>query len=142
MSINDFVVDALVRDRKLKAESVWTVENHEKYSTLKRSDDDARRAAGREVFALMRNLNELGVRARCADRDGNGSLREAIGQLSERLATLSRGRDALHRLGPEPVKTTELVKAVSGGGPDHLRYTAVDINESSEDAMRTRSCRS
>ena len=68
MSINDFVVDALVRDRKLKAESVWTVENHEKYSTLKRSDDDARRkAAGREVFALMRNLNELGVRApRCA----------------------------------------------------------------------------
>lgn len=43
----------------------------------------------------MRNLNELGVRspALCADRDGNGSLREAIGKLSERLATLSRGRD-------------------------------------------------
>ena len=99
MSINDFVVDALVRDRKLKAESVWTVENHEKYSTLKRSDDDARRkAAGREVFALMRNLNELGVRAPRADRDGNGSLREAIGQLSERLATLSRGRD-VHYIG-------------------------------------------
>ena len=72
-----------------------------KYSTLKRSDDDARRkAAGREVFALMRNLNELGVRASlCADRDGNGSLREAIGQLSERLATLSRGRD-VHYIEP------------------------------------------
>ncbi|NHV29603.1 hypothetical protein [Burkholderia sp. D-99] len=53
MSINDFVVDVLVRDKKLKAESVWTVENHEKYSTLKRSDDDARRKdAGREVFSL------------------------------------------------------------------------------------------
>nr|WP_249174626.1 hypothetical protein [Burkholderia cenocepacia] len=89
MSINDFVVDALVRDRKLKAESVWTVENHEKYSTLHRTDDDARRReAGREVFALMRNLNELGVRspALCADRDGNGSLREAIGALSEAMS--------------------------------------------------------
>ena len=140
MSINDFVVDALVRDRKLKAESVWTVENHEKYSTLHRTGDDARRReAGREVFALMRNLNELGVRspALCADRDGKGSLREAIGALSERLATLSRGRHVHYiELGPEPVKTTELMKAVSGGGPDHLRYTAVDINESSEDAMR------
>nr|WP_249194021.1 hypothetical protein [Burkholderia cenocepacia] len=87
----------------------------------------------------MRNLNELGVRspALCADRDGKGSLREAIGALSERLATLSRGRHVHYiELGPEPVKTTELMKAVSGGGPDHLRYTAVDINESSEDAMR------
>ncbi|QRR07811.1 hypothetical protein FPJ27_16370 [Burkholderia sp. MS455] len=140
MSINDFVVDALVRDRKLKAESVWTVENHEKYSTLTGRDDGARRReAGREVFSLMRNLNELGVRspALCADRDGNGSLREAIGALSERLATLSRGRHVHYiELGPEPVKTTELMKAVSGGEPNHLRYTAVDINESSEDAMR------
>lgn len=115
MSINDFVVDALVRDRKLKAESVWTVENHEKYSTLKRSDDDARRKeAGREVFSLMRNLNELGVRspALCADRDGNGSLREAIGKLSERLALQRALRDdaelQYHRLGLEPIRPGDL----------------------------------
>lgn len=115
MSINDFVVDALVRDRKLKAESVWTVENHEKYSTLKRSDDDARRKeAGREVFSLMRNLNELGVRspALCADRDGNGSLREAIGKLSERLALQRALRDdaelQYHRLGLETIRPEDL----------------------------------
>ncbi|MDR0245371.1 MAG: hypothetical protein LBJ65_27550 [Burkholderia sp.] len=100
MSINDCVVDALVRDRKLKAESAWTVENHEKYSTLKRTDDDARRReAGREVFSPMRNLNE-------------------------RLATLSRGRDVHYiGLGPEPVKTTELMKAVSADDLDDQRLS-------------------
>lgn len=34
MSLNDFVVDALIRTERYKNTRLWTVENHAKYSTL------------------------------------------------------------------------------------------------------------
>lgn len=62
MLINDFVVDVLVWDRKLKVELVWMVENYEKYLMLYCMDDDVWWwEVGCEVFVLMCNLNELGV---------------------------------------------------------------------------------
>ncbi|WP_175959699.1 hypothetical protein [Burkholderia pyrrocinia] len=75
MSIDDVVVDAWVRDRAPRAESAWTVEHLERRSTLKRIDDAARQCkADREVFSLMRNVNESAVRNPVRQRSLRGDV--------------------------------------------------------------------
>lgn len=139
MSLNDFVVEALVRTPSYQNARLWTVENHEKYSTLEQPEpylEDGHRF-NHEIFLLMRALNEQGVGedGLCADARGQGALKSVIGNVAERLAALSSGR-RLHyvELGPEPIKSTCLLKRIAQASSS-IRYTAIDINQTSEPAM-------
>lgn len=139
MSLNDFVVDALARTPSYQHARLWTVENHEKYSTLAQPEhhlEDGHRF-NHEIFLLMRALNEQGVGedGLCADARGQGALKSVIDNVAERLAALSSGR-RLHyvELGPEPIKSTCLLKRIAQTSSS-IRYTAIDINQTSEPAM-------
>ena len=139
MSLNDFVVDALVRTPSYQNARLWTVENHEKYSTLEQPEpylEDGHHF-NHEIFLLMRALNEQGVGedGLCADARGQGALKSVIGNVAERLAVLSSGR-RLHyvELGPEPIKSTCLLRRIAQSSSS-IRYTAIDINQTSEPAM-------
>lgn len=139
MSLNDFVVDALVRTPSYQNARLWTVENREKYSTLAQPEPrcDAGHRFNHEIFLLMRALNEQGVGedGLCADALGQGALKSVIGKVAERLAALSDGR-RLHyvELGPEPIKSSCLLKRIAQTSSS-IRYTAIDINQTSEPAM-------
>jgi len=90
MSLNDFVVDALVHTPSYQNARLWTVENHEKYSTLDQPElhSEGGNRFNHEIFLLMRALNEQGVgeEGLCADARGQGALKSVIGNVAERLA--------------------------------------------------------
>ncbi|WP_409272826.1 hypothetical protein [Pseudomonas sp. KCJK9111] len=144
MSLNDFVVDALVHTPSYQCARLWSVENHEKYSTLV-SPDQGTQVTYRfnhEIFLLMRALNEQGLNQSglCADAQGRGPLRSVIGDVAQRLAALCRGRSVHYvELGPEPVKSACLLKQMADACTT-VRYTAIDINQTSEPAMRDALC--
>lgn len=140
MSLNDFVVDELIRTRPYKSARLWTVENHEKYSTFVQPlpSVDGTQRFNYQIFQLMRALNEqgMGENGLCADTQGQGALKHIIGILADRLAALSEERHVHYiELGPEPIKTACLVKRISEASAS-TRYTAIDINQTSESAMR------
>ncbi|CAM3667295.1 hypothetical protein CCOS865_05223 [Pseudomonas reidholzensis] len=139
MSLNDFVVDALVRTPPYQHARLWTVENHEKYSTLVQPESGLAgdHRFNHEIFLLMRALNEQGVgqNGLCADAQGQGALTTVIGNVAERLAALSSGRRVHYvELGPEPIKSACLLKRMAETS-SAIRYTAIDINQTSEAAM-------
>ncbi|MNE15548.1 hypothetical protein D3C76_590260 [compost metagenome] len=139
MSLNDFVVDALVRTPSYQHARLWTVENHEKYSTLVQPEPgpEGDHRFNHEIFLLMRALNEQGISQNglCADARGQGALKSVIGKVAERLAALSSGRRVHYvELGPEPVKSACLLKRMVETSTS-IRYTAIDINQTSEPAM-------
>ncbi|MEG0245668.1 MAG: hypothetical protein RR726_24875 [Pseudomonas sp.] len=139
MSLNDFVVDALVRNPAYQHARLWTVENHEKYSTLAQPEPGPESAHrfNHEIFLLMRALNEQGVgqSGLCADAEGQGALKTVIDEVAERLAALSSGRRVHYvELGPEPIKSACLLKRMVETSSS-IRYTAIDINQTSEAAM-------
>lgn len=140
MSLNDFVVDALVHTPSYQNTRLWTVENHEKYSTLLQPDSrpDGEHHFNHEIFLLMRALNEQGIgeEGLCADTRGHGALKSVIANVAERLAALASGRRVHYvELGPEPIKSTCLLKRMAETSSS-IRYTAIDINQTSEAAMR------
>ena len=118
MSLNDFVVDALVHTPSYQNARLWTVENHEKYSTLLQPDSgpDGEHHFNHEIFLLMRALNEQGIgeEGLCADTRGHGALKSVIANVAERLAALASGRRVHYvELGPEPIKSTCLLKRMA-----------------------------
>ena len=80
MSLNDFVVDALIRTERYKNTRLWTVENHAKYSTLTAplasSGNPSR--FNLQIFQLMCALNQQGMAedGLCADAQGQGALKD------------------------------------------------------------------
>ena len=140
MSLNDFVVDALIHTPSYKSARLWTVENHEKYSTLMSLAPrlGERHHFNHEIFLLMCDLNAQGVRQHglCADTRGRRGLNSVIDTVAEKLAALSWGHRVHYvELGPEPVKTARLLKRIAETATS-IRYTAIDINQTSESAMR------
>lgn len=142
MSINDFVLDELKRDQRFKKEIFWTVDNHEKYSTLQAAAahrNPKTKRFNQEIFELMCSLNSQGLSRDdvCADHQGQGSLRTLVSDVGESLSKLGRHcRVHYVELGPEPIKTTQLVGRIAMGGVQSLHYTAIDVNETSKPAMR------
>lgn len=140
MSLNALVVDALMHAGPYKSQRLWTVENHEKYSTLAppASGPVDLQTCNHDIFLLMCALNQQGMSQHglCADAHGHGALKCTIDTLADRLATLSWRRH-LHyvELGPEPVKTARLLARIADSCAS-IRYTAIDINQTSEHAMR------
>lgn len=140
MSLNDFVVDALARTPSYQHAQLWTVENHEKYSTLVQPEHGPRsdHRFNYEIFQLMRALNEQGVGqdGLCADASGQGALKNVIDNVADHLAALGSGRRVHYvELGPEPIKSACLLKRMAETSSS-IRYTAIDINQTSEPAMR------
>ncbi|NMZ97646.1 hypothetical protein [Pseudomonas lundensis] len=139
MSLNNVVVDALTRFNPYQGQAIWTVENHAKYSTLKNAaghQQDHR--INHQIFMLMRALNEQGISTNglCADAQGHGSLKSLLAQLTQRLVHMSRGKRVHYvELGPEPVKTSYILTQIAQAATA-VRYTAIDINATSEGAMR------
>lgn len=87
----------------------------------------------------MCSLNEQGSghEGVCADPLGRGSLKSLVSNVGEHLAGLGRNCKVHYvELGPEPVKTTKFIDRLASGGVQALRYTAIDINETSKAAMR------
>lgn len=139
MSLNDFVVDALEHETRFKGEQFWTVENHHKYSTLQmdRPDGIGQSTINHQIFLLMCGLNQQGVgdQCLCSNQYGRGSLRSVIDALGYRLSLLCKDRHVHYvELGPEPIKTACLLDDVVDVS-DTLRYTAIDINETSKATM-------
>lgn len=140
MSLNDFVVDALIRTPAYISARLWTVENHEKYSTLASPTPrpGERHHFNHEIFRLMCDLNEQAISQHglCADTRGRRGLKTVIDTVAEKLAALSWGHRVHYvELGPEPVKTACLLKRIAETATS-IRYTAIDINQTSESAMR------
>ncbi len=136
MSINDFVIDGLSRDEKYKKNQIWTIENHEKYSTLTERALD-QKSINEEIFNLMRALNQQGVEDHtlCACPAGQGSLKTVLQNMSGRLSALCDGSKVHYvELGPEPVKTSRILREISTTA-SVVDYTAIDINESSRSHM-------
>lgn len=92
-----------------------------------------------EVFHLMRKLNELGL----ADGTiGNSELRNhsltmALDQVLADVKDQLAGEPLQYtELGPEPVKTTYILRSLQERGVDIQRYNGVDINPASRETMR------
>lgn len=137
MSINDFVIDSLSRDARYKKNRIWTIENHEKYSTLSERDLNQRKI-NEEVFHLMCALNQQGVEddTLCACPSGQGSLKTVLQDMSDRLSVLCHDAKVHYvELGPEPIKTSRILSEISATA-SHVDYTAIDINESSRSCMQ------
>lgn len=92
-----------------------------------------------EVFELMWSLNKRGVSdaTLCADRNGHGSFSAALNATIEDIVRqVGTGPIQYTELGPEPCKTSYILKGLSDRGLDVLAYHAVDINPESEQTMR------
>lgn len=118
-------------------EDVITVPNKEKYYR----EDNSRSAHEEllEVFGLMRELNRQGVSgdALCRSELGGTSFIETLrGTVEDYVAQLEGGRMRYVELGPEPIKTLEIITLLIEAGVEIEAYTAVDINPASSDVMR------
>ena len=136
ISLNDLVVRALRKLPEYFESNIWTIDNHQKYSTIDKQPDELGKQE--QIFKLMYALNVQGIcqSDTCADSDGNGSLNELVNTLGEKIAILTKGKRVHYiELGPEPVKTSELIKHLKDSAED-LIYTAIDINQTSEPFMR------
>lgn len=140
MNLNNLVVQALAHTPPYQGHVFWSVENHAKYSTLKHTANTPQQEQriNHQLFLLMCALNEQGLNTEglCADAQGHGSLNSLLTQLADRLARLSQGQRVHYvELGPEPIKTVPLLTQIARAA-NNLRYTAIDINATSESIMR------
>ncbi len=141
MSISELVIRALSRHKGLESAHIWSVENEEKYSTLElqRASGLRSKLVSKEIFSLMRHLNHEGIftRGLCSGIQGQGSLKDTLAAFGEHVSALAQGKKVHYvELGPEPIKTAHLVKALRTQASGILLYTAVDINETSERSMK------
>ncbi|AHG40793.1 hypothetical protein N018_11245 [Pseudomonas syringae CC1557] len=141
MSISELVLKALRGCKGFESAQIWSVENEEKYSTLKsgRVTRSPSNLVSEEIFSLMHRLNHEGIftQGLCSGIGGQGSLGRTLAALGEHLAALARGKKVHYvELGPEPVKTSQLVRALRTDDSGMVLYTAVDINETSELSMK------
>lgn len=118
-------------------EDVITVPNKEKYYR-KESNQEAHDEL-REVFELMRELNRQGVSGDtlCRSELGGTSFIETLrGAVDDLVEQLSGNHLRYVELGPEPIKTLEIVRLLLDAGVELDSYTAVDINPASSAVMR------
>jgi hypothetical protein len=118
-------------------EDVITVPNKEKYYRDDASEDACNEL--REVFDLMRQLNIQGVNGAklCRSELGGTSFIETLRDTVDDLIAQLAGRRLRYvELGPEPIKTMEIVSQLLEAGIVIDSYTAVDINPASSAIMR------
>ncbi|GAB4536630.1 MAG: hypothetical protein Tsb0019_37900 [Roseibium sp.] len=128
---------AIAAHTEFSLDSILTQDNRVKYTNAGTSET----ATGHldEVFQLMCRLNEAGISSRTLGRlGGEGrSFREALEQICGAIAEALRGERLIYvELGPEPVKTSFILKTLLGLGVTIDRYIAVDINPKSAGPMK------
>ena len=117
-------------------DDVITVPNKEKYYRPENSPEAHEEL--REVFNLMRQLNVQGVTgdALCRSERGGSSFIETLhGALADLVEQLPDGHLRYVELGPEPIKTIEIMRSLLDAGVVIDSYTAVDINPASSAIM-------
>ncbi|MGH7928325.1 MAG: hypothetical protein ACREQV_11070, partial [Candidatus Binatia bacterium] len=93
----------------------------------------------REIFQIMWDLNEAGLRDPTlgTTRRSAITLSRALGLIVGDLLEICRSRPLQYtELGPEPSKTKVILRQLLEGGANVRRYTSVDINPTSREAMR------
>jgi len=96
-----------------------------------------------EVFGLMRGLNRAALADPhlCRNGDGGYSFSEALSDAAEAAAIRFAGREIHYvELGPEPTKTTFILRRLIERGVGIASYVGVDINPASVAAMREDLC--
>ncbi len=136
VSLDAAVQEAISQFLGIPSEQILTQPNVDKYFDPERpnaANDDLR-----EVFAVMRDLNLLGVENDnlCVSETGGISFAKALHSIVEDLAATVE--DSLHyvELGPEPVKTGAILQDLTEADIEVRSYTAIDINPASEPVMR------
>lgn len=117
-------------------EAILTRSNSAKYAPSCQDDRDHARLG--EIFELMASLNRTAIEdaeigASASDRTGLRDLL-TIAAREIRLA-FPDGRFHWVELGPEPIKTSHLLRSLADAGAAPLSYTAVDINPTSAEMM-------
>ena len=129
---------ALAAHTEYSLDRILTQDNREKYTNDGRPNVEAGDLD--EVFHLMRQLNVAGVGSETLGRireDGT-SFRDALSNICFRVASALDKKHLIYvELGPEPVKTTFILKALLQMGITIERYVAVDINPMSCVPMRS-----
>lgn len=137
-SLRNQVHSAIANHTEFRRERIVTQDNRVKYSATEQKGNSSDHLG--EVFHLMRELNENGI---SSDKIGrlaqNGrSFRKALERICSQIATQANGNPITYvELGPEPVKTSFILKNLQKAGVTINQYIAVDINPKSTDPMRS-----
>lgn len=118
-------------------DTILTQENRDKYSAPSTPDS----ASGHliEVFDLMRQLNEQGLASTTLGQTHSSerTFRQALTETCTRTAQEIGSEPLTYvELGPEPIKTSFILKTLQEQGVRIGRYIAVDINPESTAYMR------
>jgi hypothetical protein len=118
------------------AEQIIAQPNKEKYYDA--DSPDTADASLQEVFSIMRDLNAMGLEDSnlCRSEAGGMSFAEALHAIIRDFTDIA-AHTPIHyvELGPEPVKTTEILQRLVDGGVQIRSYTALDINPASKYVM-------
>ena len=129
---------AIAAHTEFSLDRVLTQDNRVKYTNA--GSQETATDHLEEVFHLMRQLNEGGIASKTLGRlqEGGRTFREALEQSCAAIAdALPEKRLTYVELGPEPVKTSFILKALTGLGVVIDRYVAIDINPKSAAPMRS-----
>lgn len=137
IALADCVTRALNHHIGIEVDDIYTQDNVAKYF-----DSEQPLVANQElteVFELMRGLNEgaLASPLLCQTKGAGNSFLDALAMAVDQIAEQFRGR-MIHyvELGPEPVKTSFILKRLLAAGVNIHSYVGVDINPASEPLMK------
>jgi hypothetical protein len=128
---------AIAAHTEFSLDSILTQDNRVKYTNAGTAETTTDHLD--EVFQLMCRLNETGIASETFGRlvSGGRSFREALEQSCAAIAEALDGERLTYvELGPEPVKTSFILKTLLGLGVTVDRYIAVDINPKSSGPMK------
>ena len=93
MSLNRLIINELRRIERFKSCKIWSVENHEKYSTLQ-SQTTKNQRNQQHIFQMMQNMNVQAMErpSICADSTGRSGFRATIDKLGQKLSMLSNNK--------------------------------------------------
>jgi len=137
-SLQSRVHRAIASHTEFSLDRIVTQDNRVKYTNEGREHQATDHLD--EVFRLMRELNETGVGSQSLGQltESGVSFRQALFRICEQVAGESAGGPLVYvELGPEPVKTGFILKALQQLGVAIHRYIAVDLNPMSVAHMRS-----
>lgn len=137
-SLQQKVHRAICAHTEFSLDCIQTQDNRLKYTNAGTTETETGHLD--EVFQLMRQLNEAGISSDTLGQlDANGRcFRQALEDSCRLIAETFQDRRLIYvELGPEPVKTSFILRTLLAQGVQIDRYIAVDINPKSCEPMRT-----
>lgn len=136
ISLDVAVHRAISEFLNIPPEQIITRPNKEKYYDPDRPESVDQGL--QEVFSIMRDLNLRGLEDRdlCRSEAGGMSFLEALQAVVQDFTDMAPQTPVHYvELGPEPIKTTEILQRLVEGGVQIRSYTALDINPVSKFVM-------